>query len=322
GTVPWPKGFDEAYGLAEPLDFARFDDWVSRWPGATHYALFLAVGQSLAGIPMTSEGFPACVASWMHVWMAHVRDLGIHPSQLMLLLVDEPSMEEQEQRIILWAKAIKAAEPEVLIWEDPVHSRPELAALPEMFAVSDVLCPNLGIFASGPESSRSYYERLRTEGKRLWFYQCSGPVRSFDPYYYYRLQHWYCFKYGATGSGFWAYGDTGGTANSWNDLTASGASFTPVYLDAKSVTNGKHFEAVREGLEDYEYLRMLRDRVREEAAKGNVRASETFRTLLARAIDEVCGAGYEPGLVAWTVDKDRSTADRVRIQILEALTAP
>ncbi|HQK92557.1 MAG TPA: discoidin domain-containing protein, partial [Armatimonadota bacterium] len=156
GTVPWPKGFDEAYGLAEPLDFARFDDWVSRWPGATHYALFLAVGQSLAGIPMTSEGFPACVASWMHVWMAHVRDLGIHPSQLMLLLVDEPSMEEQEQRIILWAKAIKAAEPEVLIWEDPVHSRPELAALPEMFAVSDVLCPNLGIFASGPESSRSY----------------------------------------------------------------------------------------------------------------------------------------------------------------------
>jgi len=322
GVVPWPKGFDEADELAEPLDFASFDDWVSRWPGATNYAVFLAVGESLGGISMTSDRFAPCVASWMNEWIAHVRDVGIQPSQLMFLVVDEPSVEEQEQRITLWARAIKAAEPEVRIFEDPVHARPELAALPEMFAVSDILCPNLGIFAGSPESSRAYYEGLRASGKTLWFYQCSGPTRSFDPYYYYRLQHWYCFKYGATGSGFWAYGDTGGTANSWNDLAAGGASFTPVYLDATSVTNGKHFEAVREGLEDYEYLRMLRDRVQGEAAKGNIRASETLRALLDRVIDEVCGAGYEPGLVAWSTDKDRSAADRVRIEILEALTAP
>lgn len=320
GCAPWPKGFDAEGNLTEELDFGRFDAWLADWADARNYAVFLHVGGSLAGVPMTDPRFPACVASWMHAWVAHLRELEIEPSRLMLLTVDEPHSEEQDQRIITWAKAIKAAEPEVIIWEDPVHRQPEKEAVPELFEVCDVLCPNLGIFGSGSEASRQFYADLRERGKTLWFYQCSGPAKTYDPYYYHRLQHWYCFKYGAVGSGFWAYGDAAGAGTSWNELRAGRTSYTPVYIDPTSITDGKHMEAVREGLEDYEYLRMLRDHADKLQADGKRQRAERARELLGQVLDEVCGEGYEPGRVSWLVDKDRSAADRARERILEELT--
>ncbi len=319
GCAPWPKGFDADGNLTEELDFSRFDGWLADWADAANYAAFLHVGSSLAGVPMTDERFPACVATWMHAWVDHLRELDVKPSQLMLLLVDEPSREEQELRIITWAKAIEAAEPEVVIWEDPVHRQPEEATLPEVFEVSDVLCPNLAIFASGSEVSRQFYADLRERGKTLWFYQCSGPAKTYDPYYYHRLQHWYCFKYGAVGSGFWAYGDAAGGGTSWNELRAGRTSYTPVYIDPESITDGKHMEAVREGLEDYETLCMLRDHADRLEAEGQQQRAERARTLLRQAVDDVCGEGYEPGQVSWLVDKDRGAADRARERILEEL---
>ncbi len=318
GCGPWPQGFDEQGNMVGELDFAPFDAWVARWPEATNYGVFLSVGDSLAGVPMTAEHFPQCVASWMSGWVDHLREMDIEPRQLMLLLVDEPSQEEQEQRIITWARAIKAAEPEVIIWEDPVHQEPQEAALPEVFA--DVLCPNLGIFASGSEASRQFYADWQKQGKTLWFYQCSGPAKTYDPYYYHRLQHWFCFKYGAVGSGFWAYGDAAGAGTSWNELRAGRTSYTPVYIEPDSITDGKHFEAIREGLEDYEYLRMLRDRAAQLQEQGDEDGARRARDLLAAVVDEVCGEGYQPPQIPWTAAKDRTGADRARLRVLQELT--
>ena len=49
-----------------------------------------------------------------------------------------------------------------------------------------------------------------------------------------------------------------------NGPRLAAASIHLLFLDARTVTDGKHMEAIREGTEDYEYLRMLRDRVRVE----------------------------------------------------------
>ncbi|MEX0744660.1 MAG: hypothetical protein WD118_03585, partial [Phycisphaeraceae bacterium] len=93
-------------------------------------------------------------------------------------------------------------------------------------------------------------------GQELWFYSCSGPTRQFDPSYY-RYQPWYGFRYGATGSAFWAFGDGGG-ADSWNEYSVIGyTSYTPLYVGEATVDSSKHWEAALEGVQDYEYLHML-----------------------------------------------------------------
>ena len=130
---------------------------------------------------------------------------------------------------------------------------------------------------------------------------------------------WYCWKIGATGSGYWAFGDTGGAASEWNGYAAPGSSFSPVYLDETSVTDAKHWEAVREGIEDYEYLVLLRDRLAELREAGvQSHQIEAAEQLLREAPQRVVPS-YSPGDMAWKTPKDRSVADQVRVEILRTL---
>jgi len=77
---------------------------------------------------------------------------------------------------------------------------------------------------------------------------------------------------------------------------------------------------VREGIEDYEYLRMLRDRLAELKQKGMKGPEvDAAQKLLQTGPEEVCGPTYDPGRIPWKFDKDRSVADRVRRQVAEAL---
>ena len=154
----------------------------------------------------------------------------------------------------------------------------------------------------------------------LDLYSCSGPVRQLDPYSYHRLQAWACWLYGANSTFFWALGDGGG-GSSWNEYAARGHAYVPYFLDGTSVTPGKHMEAIREGIEDYEYFVMLRARVMKAEAGGRVGpALERARRLLAEGAHQVCHAKGAHDM-SWSDAKDRSLADAVRVEILEAMTA-
>jgi hypothetical protein len=152
----------------------------------------------------------------------------------------------------------------------------------------------------------------------LAFYSCRGPGRLLDPYAYHRLQAWTCWQYQARGSYFWAFGDSGG-GSSWNEYANARGAYVPFFLDASSVTPGKHMEAIREGVEDYEYLVMLRDGI--QAATTSDLPAETLtqaRQLLAESAATVCAASNATAM-PWAAPKDRSIADRVRLEILEML---
>jgi hypothetical protein len=176
------------------------------------------------------------------------------------------------------------------------------------------------MWLQAPEAFRDFYRHLRREGKELHFYSCSGPARLLDPYAYYRLQAWECFREGATASFFWALGDNGG-ASSYNEYLAKAGPYTPLFIDETSVVAGKHMEAIRESVEDYETLAMLRDAA--EAARAVGRDDGPLRKaelLLDGAAGEVLDAPGTAGLL-WHDAKDRSIADSVRVKVLEALVS-
>ena len=320
GTAPRaePNQVDGSGHLLATLDFARFDAWVQDWEGARNYMVFLHVGDTFAGKHRNSAAFATAVGDWARAWAEHNRGLGLRPRQVAVLLVDEPGGGKADERIVAWAQAIRATTDEIVIWEDPCHLDPQKQADPALWEVCDVLCPNIGIYHRGGAAAAAFYESLRGEGKTLWFYVCSGGKLG-DPYSYYRLQMWTCWKAGATGSGYWAFGDTGGADSEWNGYAAKGSSFSPVYIDETSVTDAKHWEGVREGIEDYEYLVMLRDRLRALREAG-VRSDriEAAGRLLREAPGRVV-SGYDAGAMAWKTAKDRSIADSVRVEVLHAL---
>lgn len=324
-NAPWATGasimsgrFDDEGNIIEPPDTARFDAWVERWPDAKMYLVFAAVGGSFDGARMDTQIFANKVGAWAQFWSAHMEELGKRPDQLGLLLVDEPHSREQYETILAWARAIEAAAPGIVTWEDPTPSEPD-PLLTEMLAAVDDICPNRRQFMSRGPWYTELIEQMRADGKRIWLYSCDGPARSFDPFSYYLMQEWHAFGLGAVGSNFWCFTDTGGVS-CWNEYPAQGAGpYCPSYIDDTSVTTAKYMEAIREGIEDYEYLTMLRARVSALQARGvaDVRVDEAAH-LLDTAVERLMAMDLEPNYT-WDQPKDRTVQDRVRAEVLEAL---
>jgi len=309
--------YDKNGKMIEAPDSQYFQQWIQRWPYARNYYVFAAVGNNFSGFKIGTPAFQNAVANWITWWTKKLKQWNIRPEQLGLLLVDEPHAHEQDDTIIEYAKVIQKAAPGVVIWNDPTWREP-WKGRPQLFELSDVLCPNLPMLISQGKKFADFYQQQRDAGRQLWFYSCSGPGKLLDPYSYHRLQHWFCWKYQAKGSGFWAFGDSNG-ASSWNEYLTLRGAYTPVFLDETSVTPGKHMEAIREGIEDYEYLVMLQKRITELEKQGKTGGTiERAKRLLAAAADRVT-ENQTPQKLYWREPKDRSRADIIRIEILEML---
>ncbi len=325
-NAPWASGawtrsghFDDAGRVIEAPDTASFDEWVRRWPDCRMYLIFAVVGDSFDGAQTGTPEFEGKVGGWARFWAEHMVELGKRPDQLGVLLVDEPHSAEQYRIITAWAEAIEAAAPGIVTWEDPQPQNVEDALL-EMFDTLDVICPYRKHVMTRGEWYTDLLEEMRREGKQIWLYSADGPARSFDPFSYYLLQEWHVFGLGGMGSCFWSFTDTG-RVSCWNEYPATGnGPYCPFYLDDTSVTGAKYMEAIREGIEDFEYLTMLRNRIEELEANGvPAERVAAARELLDSAVARVMAMDTEPSY-RWDEPKDRAVQDRVRIEILDALT--
>lgn len=338
---PWllPRGTYDARGkMTAPPDTTMFDAWLEAWPDAAQYFIFAKVGDRFAypGDKKYSESwikgtpeFTLAVKQWVTFWAEHVRAKGLQPEQFALELVDEPDENPpHDDRILGWAKAIRAAKTGIRVWENPNHLDMNHAS-EAMIDACHVLCPHSGIFlnTSRPirppqagQAYRDYYEQKRDNGIELQFYNADGPVRIMDPYAYYRLMAWTSWRYEATTMFFWSLTDTAGVS-SWNEYLASGRPYSPLFLTKDSVTTSKHLEAMREGVEDYEYFVMLQQAIKEAAAQGRAGTEVDLAGQLLESLPvSVCEAAA--GEKKWhRPNVDRTLADEARIQVLAALTA-
>lgn len=304
------------------FDTTSFDLWMERWPNARQYCVFMSVGTELGSSKMGTPEFETKVKRWIAFWAKHIESRGLKPQQFALLLVDEPRTLEQDEIVFQWAKAIHAAGTGIKIWEDPLHEDPSRVNQ-EMFALCDVLSPERWMLISGPHKYGEYFLQRSKQNRELALYSCRALSHELDPYTYYRLQSWSCWEYGARSSYFWSFADAGG-GSSWNQYGISKVSnYVPFFIDSSTVTTGKHMEAIREGIEDYEYLVILRDSIA-KAEKHNCPEDilREARELLVNSPIQVCRAqGMDSRLWSDNREKDRQLADTFRIKILESLVA-
>ncbi len=306
------------------LDTRELDAWLAEWPDAKRYCICLGHGgmggktkASFAGAKRGTDEFNRRVATWLSAWVAHLKTKGITPDQLVFLGHDEPVEGGDFEGIIEWVETLRRAEPAISHWTDPVGNDPAL--LPsEYFSTFDILCPNRTNWLTNPKKFAQHYLEQSRQGRELQFYSCSGPARDLDPYSYYRLQAWHCFAVGGTGSFFWALGDYG-YHSSWNEYLASHGPYTPLFIDAKNITLGKRMEAIRESVEDFETLTMLRRATEKAKAQKRdasvVAEAEKWLETAANRVLSAEGASK----IQLSAPKDRTIADSVRVEALELL---
>jgi hypothetical protein len=320
GTLPWPPdgGINADGHITGELDFGPLDRWIDRFPNARLYLMFANMSSgNFRGTTLGTERWAVALGEWATLLTEHLRGRGVPPERWAILIYDEPSTEAAEQIIVDVARALKTTEPELQVFNDPVRTDPTLA-VPEMYEVSDILCPHLGRITTGGEGAIRFYQELQEQGKQFHIYRCSGPHKLLDPITYHRNQFWHAWNLGATGSGYWGYVDSNRTGSSWDNFRAGGTSFSMVYADDRNrLATSKQWEAVREGAQDYTILWMLREAIQahEGAETGAIRhARELLETLPPVMAGDAGSAG-----IGWTADRDRSSTDGAREQLLRAL---
>jgi len=175
-----------------------------------------------------------------------------------------------------------------------------------------VLCLHRSRLIDGGKDFREFFEQQQADGRRLDLYSCEGPVQLLDPYSYIRLQAWECWRIGAESSYFWSFSDAGG-GDLFHPYTTMKLNYAPMFLTPTSVIPGKHIEAMREGVEDYEYFVMLRRAINgvDKNSPIAIKANELLKTGIDKVLNTTGASGSN-----WREPKDRWEAERVRQDIL------
>lgn len=327
--TPWatnavaPKGmkFSASGALLNPddLDFRAWDEWVERWHFARNYYVFLAVRDSFQGEKRGTDRFNRMVGDWFKTWAVHIREQGMKPEQVGVLLVDESHDPKQDEVIIAWSRPIRAVNPGIKLFQDPTYRDPT-KGLPEMFALNDILCPNTPMLITQGQKFRDFYLDQQAQGRTLWLYSCSGPAKKLDPCGYHRGQMWWALRMGATGCFYWALGCGGRIGDSWRAYAQPGTEYSPFFVGQTEVVDGKHMEAIREGVQDYEYFVMLRAQVEALKQRGVTSAALTAAGRLLTEGPRRVTDTITPKAMSWLDEADHAIMDQVRVEALGLLS--
>ena len=268
---------DAGGNLAGAVDFTAHDESVARL--SPHgMVLFTGPQGAVRGQPFLSEPWKKAFIAYLRAWAAHMKELGLDYGAWALYPYDEPStpFADTTLNLVEVAKLVRDADPNILIYTDPT-SGTTMETVRMFTGLIDIWCP-----------SSELLERLAGElvpvahkvGKEVWFYDAAGRAKTLSCLGIYRWRFWYAWNLGFTGAGWWCY-HSHGSADRWDGPNETGDFFATVYDGPDGVVSSKRWEAAREGVEDYEYLFMLREAIRaaEERGVANAKLGNAKRLL-------------------------------------------
>jgi hypothetical protein len=116
-----------------------------------------------------------------------------------------------------------------------------------------------------------YFQRQQRQGKEIWFYTCAHPLGRYpnrfldQPLVKTRVLHWISYLYGLDGYLHWGLNQFAGNVDPYSE--EGGSQGLPLgdraimYPGRNGPVGSIRWSAMRDGLQDYEYLRVLEDRL-------------------------------------------------------------
>ena len=186
---------------------------------------------------------------------AHLREKGwLHKTWFHIM--DEPAV-HNSLSWIEFSRVIKENAPD-LIRMDAIETTHVLSDI-------EIAVPKLDHFATWYDN----YKEWADKGNELWFYSVGiyqgslYPNKTIDmPLSDSRIMHWLNYKYGATGYLHWGWNQWGNESPYEQTGMHIGDGWH-VYPVKDGVLNSMRWEQMRNGLQDYEYMWMLENKIRE-----------------------------------------------------------
>jgi hypothetical protein len=321
GFVPLAR-FDEQGNLVGEIDYGRHDEFVKKY--APHGVILFQMTGGISGPSgRESDAYRKAYLTWMKAWVQHLKEMGISYDRYAMYPVDEPGLSDGLVELYLcYAKLTREADPQVQMYTDPVHRITE-EELREMLPYVDIWCPNrIGFLL---DAGAEKWEIIKNSGAQLWTYECEGNAKHQSPLGYYRGQSWLAWRHGLTGIGFWTYCTS--SEDPWFKSSVS-----PDYLmtyQGESVVSTKRWEAVRDGIEDYSMLTVLRNALEQARADTSkleaIKKAEALLGERAFAIAKFCNnrdtTPTKTGLpgVRTLADEQWTAIQQMRREVSEAI---
>jgi len=260
--LPMPQIGSTAKSL-DTQSFSQTDKLISANSYAETYLFFLGFkperkDSGCFGSWM-SQSWKRSFRIWIQRWVDHLKETGIGYDRFAMYPFDETLGDEFYQL----AKEIKVIDPNIRIYANSFgQGTDDFMRFKDLV---DIWCFSLPQCQAHPQ----WLETVKGFGKKVWLYDGIGPGKANDPYSYYRLMSWWAFKFGITGAGFWVYVDPTKEQN-WDDTGMAmghygvvyGASANTDYKSSEQIIPSRRWEAWREGVEDYVYLKRFEEIIR------------------------------------------------------------
>ena len=288
--------FDKNGDLIGSMDFTAHDKYVRRH-SPFGIILFCGYQGGLKGpAAQLSPTWIKAYKQWIGAWVKHLLALGLTYDDFAFYPVDEPGLHEgQVDKVVSFAKPIKEMNAKIKFYTDPVD-RTSMADLKKMAPYIDIWCPNRNGYLLHKGGKKLDF--LKSTGSTVWTYECEGDAKHQSPLGYYRAQSWLVWRHGLTGIGFWSYCTS--QYDPWY-VPRGGQDYLLIY-QGDGVVTSKRWEAVRDGIEDYNMLVQLQKIVKQPPQGVSSKALSPARTFLqkeAAAIGDYCGVdddGTLPGI--------------------------
>jgi hypothetical protein len=230
---------------------------------------------------------------------AYLRDIATYLAQHgwldkgYMYVVDEPINKDSYDRIKAVAAIIHRADPRLRLTA-PFYRAPDwdgsLTTYDVLTGSLDIWCPNEHYFDTNPRIYEQFRERQQA-GEDGWWYVCCGPGEPYNNFFVsmdgfsHRLIFTQMYRLGVTGLLYWSttyWNPTTGTKDPWTDIATVKDINPAIYGDGSLLYPGEkvgidgpvgsiRLKLIRDGIEDYQYLRLLAQRRGDEAAKRAAR---------------------------------------------------
>ena len=258
----------EAYGVLNPkkvLFFWAATGWMEPQPG-----FFTAAWKAMFRTWLTDLMQHLASRGWGYdrvVMYPYDERLGLNVSDMLQLIKEtDPLIQTYVNTAGAYTYEVEAAAPYVDIWCPYLYDYlnwPPYDQNPEVVVLADQL--------------------LRKQDEFFWTYanplgSAGSYPKAAPPHRDYRVPVWRAWDLGMRGFGYWVYSykthwDSQGHVDGpgWAVVYYSDAADAPAGISTNElVVTGKRWEATREGVEDYVYLSMLRETIREAEQRGGL----------------------------------------------------
>ncbi len=270
--------------------------------------------ENIPGYEFFGDKWKALFKEYLNGLVGHLKEKGWDYSKFVI----HPYDERLDAKVCQMAKLIKEIDPKILVMANSTGTPDDIKNIAPYV---DIFMPHYANFMyDQTEEVRNLATKLLPKSdKFLWTYtNCVPPFpQEASPYADYRLAVWRAWQKGMGGFGYWVYCYKG----HWNDYkNADGENWSVVYLakdkDAPAglskkelVVTSKRWEATREGVEDYVYLRLLKDKLAKLDGKVSLELLSQGEDILADSPKSVLAG---PG--------NTSLADAAKEKVLKVLS--